>query len=620
MASTLAQTPVSVIGSASIVKPGLTPVPSTATFAFRAALSMRAASALCEYAGYASSSVVETIGTLSFRTSSICGQTFSSDELVHSTTTSGFAALIVLRASADTLTPKPLRQARHRAEILPDLRRIDIDPAHHLEPAARGHLLHDGGPDRSEPEVHHTNRHVRNYIVRHFPRRIPLCPRAPVAMPEGLTAFAVPLWRSQDPLCVLCALWRLESFSAFSAALWRLAFMSSVAIRCSMPHMRRRHAALVALLVAVATQSTFARGGQAAQPAGRAKPAAAASAAPAPSPRNANYSIDVDLDPASRTVTGRAVVTWRNLTSKPTSSCSSTRTGTRGGTRSRRGCASGSVERPEQRAPSAFTASGRNPSGRHMDVTAIRLLAGGSAAMADLLGGAHYIAPDDGNADDRTVLAVPLPRAVAAGETDRRRSGLDRARAAHVRAHRGGRQLFLPGAVVPEAGRARGRRMEHAPVPRRHRVLLRLRRVRRPDDRAARVGGRRDGRRALAHRHADRQDRPSVRAGGRARLRVDDQPGLPRHAPRRFEHQRLPPVEMRLLHPARARVAGRSLLHGDARDAALLRRVVRAVPLRPHHDRRPGVSERGRRHGVPDALHRRHELAGAADGHAIRKT
>ena len=34
MLSTRSHTPVSVIGSASIVKPGLTPVPSTATFAF----------------------------------------------------------------------------------------------------------------------------------------------------------------------------------------------------------------------------------------------------------------------------------------------------------------------------------------------------------------------------------------------------------------------------------------------------------------------------------------------------------------------------------------------------------------------------------------------------------
>ena len=33
-ASTRSQTPVSVIGSASITNPGLTPVPSTATFAF----------------------------------------------------------------------------------------------------------------------------------------------------------------------------------------------------------------------------------------------------------------------------------------------------------------------------------------------------------------------------------------------------------------------------------------------------------------------------------------------------------------------------------------------------------------------------------------------------------
>ena len=62
IASTRSQTPVSVIGSASIAKPGFTPVPSTATFAFFASASMARACRRLRAAGYASSSVVETIG------------------------------------------------------------------------------------------------------------------------------------------------------------------------------------------------------------------------------------------------------------------------------------------------------------------------------------------------------------------------------------------------------------------------------------------------------------------------------------------------------------------------------------------------------------------------------
>ena len=44
-------------------------------------------------------------------------------------------------------------------------------------------------------------------------------------------------------------------------------------------------------------------------------PPAAVDAIPdgARSPRNANYSIDVRLDPDTRTLTGRAVLTWRNI-------------------------------------------------------------------------------------------------------------------------------------------------------------------------------------------------------------------------------------------------------------------------------------------------------------------
>ena len=34
------------------------------------------------------------------------------------------------------------------------------------------------------------------------------------------------------------------------------------------------------------------------------------------SPRNANYSINARLDPASRTITGSEIITWRNITTK----------------------------------------------------------------------------------------------------------------------------------------------------------------------------------------------------------------------------------------------------------------------------------------------------------------
>ena len=51
IASTRSQMPVSAIGSASIAKPGLTPVPATATFAFFAAASIFRASGRLENQG-----------------------------------------------------------------------------------------------------------------------------------------------------------------------------------------------------------------------------------------------------------------------------------------------------------------------------------------------------------------------------------------------------------------------------------------------------------------------------------------------------------------------------------------------------------------------------------------
>ena len=128
------------------------------------------------------------------------------------------------------------------------------------------------------------------------------------------------------------------------------------------------------------------------------------------SARNANYSIDVRLDHASRTLAGREVITWRNTAAVATSelrfhvyynawkNARSTwlREARLGG---RRGSS------PPDQGDWGW-----------VDVTALRLLTGESTPV-DLTPRRRFIAPDDGNPDDQTVLQVPLPAAVVPGET-----------------------------------------------------------------------------------------------------------------------------------------------------------------------------------------------------------
>ncbi len=157
--------------------------------------------------------------------------------------------------------------------------------------------------------------------------------------------------------------------------------------------MRAKHAVAIALLLGLA----IAPGG-----------------AQAPtSPRNANYDIDVTLDPSARTLTGRETLTWRNISPNPTSELQfhlyyNAWRNTRSTWMRERLLGRGAAlhGRPEE------------DWGR-IDVSSIRLPgdgASGSAAV-DLTRDAAFIAPDDGNPDDRTVLRVPLPRPVAPGET-----------------------------------------------------------------------------------------------------------------------------------------------------------------------------------------------------------
>lgn len=129
------------------------------------------------------------------------------------------------------------------------------------------------------------------------------------------------------------------------------------------------------------------------------------------SPRNASYSIDVQLDPEQRTLAGREVITWRNITNASTdelrlhlyynawkhSSSTWLQEALRAGEEAL-------VNRPAE-------------DWAWCQISAIRLLGAGASPPIDLTAGMRYIAPDDGNERDQTLLSVPLPAPVAPGQT-----------------------------------------------------------------------------------------------------------------------------------------------------------------------------------------------------------
>ncbi len=133
-------------------------------------------------------------------------------------------------------------------------------------------------------------------------------------------------------------------------------------------------------------------------------PGAAAPAATARSPRNANYQIDATLRPDTHTIDGRAVITWTNITRQPTSELRFHLYWNAW----RDGRSSWMRESRLGRGPMPARAAADHGA---IDITALSLGASG----ADLLAHASFIAPDDGNPDDRTVLSVPLPAAVPPG-------------------------------------------------------------------------------------------------------------------------------------------------------------------------------------------------------------
>ncbi len=147
-----------------------------------------------------------------------------------------------------------------------------------------------------------------------------------------------------------------------------------------------------------------------------AQPPAPTAAAPRPaaavaarSPRNASYAITARLDPSSRSLTGDELLTWRNTSARATSTLqfhlyyNAWRNSRSTWMRERALKDPRLARRPER-------------DWGWIDLTGLRVIPRGGTPI-DLLSRAQFIAPDDGNRDDRTVLEVPLPKAVAPGET-----------------------------------------------------------------------------------------------------------------------------------------------------------------------------------------------------------
>jgi hypothetical protein len=138
------------------------------------------------------------------------------------------------------------------------------------------------------------------------------------------------------------------------------------------------------------------------------QPVAVAGSPQAKSPRNANYTIKATLDPAARTIAGEQTLTWRNIatTAATTLQFHLYYNAWRDDRSSwMRELSLSGFDFPE--VPPQYFGS--------IDVTSLRVKRGDTDI--DLTSRLRYIAPDDGNKDDRTVLEVPLDTPVAPGET-----------------------------------------------------------------------------------------------------------------------------------------------------------------------------------------------------------
>jgi hypothetical protein len=153
-----------------------------------------------------------------------------------------------------------------------------------------------------------------------------------------------------------------------------------------------RHAALAALTFACATSAA-------------AQPAVTGALTPPRSPRNANYTIAATLDPATRTIVGTEVVTWRNISANPATDL-----------QFHLYWNAWKNDRSTFMRELALGARGAEPPRRASEWARIevsRVVVDG----VDRTASRRFITPDDDNANDETVMAVPLADPVAPGRT-----------------------------------------------------------------------------------------------------------------------------------------------------------------------------------------------------------
>lgn len=124
------------------------------------------------------------------------------------------------------------------------------------------------------------------------------------------------------------------------------------------------------------------------------------------SPRNANYTIVARLDPATRTITGSETITWRNTTSTPAADLQfhlywNAWKNTRSTFMRERALAGGASAELSRRAGEWGRIEVGTVTVDGVDRTATK----------------RFITPDDDNADDETVMAVPLTEPLGPGAT-----------------------------------------------------------------------------------------------------------------------------------------------------------------------------------------------------------
>jgi hypothetical protein len=129
------------------------------------------------------------------------------------------------------------------------------------------------------------------------------------------------------------------------------------------------------------------------------------------SPRNASYSIDVALDAHRRTLTGRETLTWTNISNAAVTELQFhlyfNGWRNRDSTWMREIKLSEWWPSADDRLPADFAA---------INISSFKVT-GGPLPAVDLTKQLSFIAPDDGNTDDRTVISAPLTGSLAPGQT-----------------------------------------------------------------------------------------------------------------------------------------------------------------------------------------------------------